>query len=117
MTVYLPLECPSCKETKTVVKFGRTSNNKQRYHCRNSNCEKKTFIVGYDNKGWLTKVREKIIDMAMNGSGIRDTARVLRISQETVMSTIKKSQLHQANKYGSTIEKRTLGATNRRSKS
>ncbi|MCA9508903.1 MAG: hypothetical protein KC505_10825 [Myxococcales bacterium] len=33
MTVYLPLECPSCQETKTVVKFGRTTNNKQRYRC------------------------------------------------------------------------------------
>lgn len=90
MTVYLPLECPSCKETKTVVKFGRTANDKQRYRCQNSSCDINTFIVGYDNVGWLTQVKEKIIDMAMNGSGIRDTARVLQISQGTVMSTIKK---------------------------
>jgi len=90
MTVYLPLECPSCKETKSVVKFGKTSNNKQRYSCQNEVCDKKTFIVGYDNAGWLTEVKEKIIDMAMNGSGIRDTARVLCISQGTVISTIKK---------------------------
>jgi len=90
MTVYLPLECPSCKETKAVVKFGRTSNNKQRYRCQNSSCDRDTFIVVYDNKGWLNQIKEKIIDMAMNGSGIRDTARVLQISQETVMSTIKK---------------------------
>lgn len=90
MTAYLPLECPECKETESVVKFGTTSNNKQRYFCQNELCPKKTFIVDYDNEGWLTEVREKIIDMAMNGSGIRDTARVLRISQGTVMSTIKK---------------------------
>ena len=90
MTVYLPLECPRCQETKAVVKFGRTANNKQRYRCQNSSCDMNTFIGGYDNKGWLNQIKEKIIDMAMNGSGIRDTARVLQISQGTVMSTIKK---------------------------
>lgn len=90
MTVYLPLECPGCKETKTVVRFGRTSNNKQRYRCQNNACDKNTFVVSYENKGWLKQIKEKIIDMAMNGSGIRDTARVLQISQQTVMSTIKK---------------------------
>lgn len=92
MTVYLPLECPSCKDTKSVVKFGKTSNHKQRYCCQNEACAKKTFIVSYDNKGWLTEIKEKIVDMAMNGSGIRDTSRVLCVSRETVMSTIKKRQ-------------------------
>ena len=90
MTVYLPLECPSCKDTESVVRFGKTSNNKQRYCCQNEACDRKTFIVGYDNKGWLSEIKEKIVDMAMNGSGIRDTSRVLCVSKETVMSTIKK---------------------------
>ncbi|MBK1720390.1 hypothetical protein CKO27_22650 [Thiocystis violacea] len=35
----------------------------------------------------------KIIDMALNGSGIRDTARVLKVSQTTVIKEIKKSRL------------------------
>ena len=35
-------------------------------------------------------VREKIIDMAMNGSGVRDTGRVLGISKDTVTSVLKK---------------------------
>jgi len=30
--------------------------------------------------------------MAINGSGIRDTARVLKISKGTVMSTLKKKK-------------------------
>jgi len=92
MTVYLPLECPSCKDIQCVVKFGKTSNNKQRYRCQNDACDRKTFIVDYDNKGWLTELKEKIVDMAMNGAGIRDTSRVLCVSQGTVMSTIKKRQ-------------------------
>ena len=90
MTVYLPLECPSSKDTKSVVKFGKSSNSKQRYCCQNDKCDRKTFIVRYDNKGWLAEIREKILDMAMNGAGIRDTSRVLCVSQKTVMSTLKK---------------------------
>jgi insertion element IS1 protein InsB len=35
-------------------------------------------------------VKQQIVDMALNGSGIRDTARVLRISPTTVISTLKK---------------------------
>ena len=36
--------------------------------------------------------KEKIVDMAMNGSGVRDTGRVLKISISTVMSTLKNSR-------------------------
>jgi transposase-like protein len=32
--------------------------------------------------------------MSLNGSGIRDTARVLKISPRTVISTLKKKSLH-----------------------
>jgi transposase-like protein len=31
-----------------------------------------------------------MVDMALNGSGIRDTARVLRVSPTTVLTTLKK---------------------------
>jgi transposase-like protein len=31
-----------------------------------------------------------MVDMAINGSGIRDTARVLSVHKGTVMSTLKK---------------------------
>ena len=42
------------------------------------------------NKGAKPKTKEMIIKMAVNGSGIRDTARVLGISKDTVMSVLKK---------------------------
>jgi transposase-like protein len=35
-------------------------------------------------------VKQQICDMAMNGSGIRDTARVLKISPTTVIEALKK---------------------------
>lgn len=82
--------CPSCKSDQ-VVEAGNTSNNKQRYKCRNNNCQKFTFILEYSYLGILPEVKNKIIKMAMNGSGIRDIARVLGISQKTVMSELKKN--------------------------
>jgi transposase-like protein len=38
----------------------------------------------------LADVKKKISDMAINGSGIRDTARVLKISPTTVIEELKK---------------------------
>lgn len=49
-----------------------------------------SFILDYSHRGWLPDIKEQIIDMTMNGSGIRDTARVLNISPVTVINEIKK---------------------------
>jgi InsA-like protein len=35
-------------------------------------------------------VKQQIIDLALNGSGIRDTARALSISTDTVLTELKK---------------------------
>ena len=83
--------CPLCR-TETVVKFGLNRQGKQRYQCKNEACSKNTFILAYANKGWLAEVKEKIVEMALNGSGIRDTSRVLDISITTVLSELKKSK-------------------------
>lgn len=87
--VLVPVCCPQCHSNQ-VVKRGKTENGKQRYLCLNSDCSKKTFIIDYSYQGYLPAVKEKIIDMAINGSGIRDTSRVLGISQGTVINEIKK---------------------------
>jgi transposase-like protein len=41
-------------------------------------------------------VKQQIADMATNGSGIRDTARVLRISSTTVIEHLKKKSKTQS---------------------
>jgi transposase-like protein len=87
--VVIPVLCPLC-DHDNVVKRGKTENGKQRYLCQNQECSVKTFILDHDYRGQLPEVKKKIIDMAMNGSGIRDTARVLEISPSTVISEIKK---------------------------
>ena len=85
-----PVCCPSC-EGHNVVKNGQSKEGKQRYRCRNQACSRASFILDYSYRGYLPEVKQQISDMAMNGSGIRDTARVLKISPTTVIETLKKS--------------------------
>lgn len=84
-----PIHCPTCNETK-VIKHGKTPEGKQRYCCQTAECQRSTFIRDYSYAGLLPKVKQQICDMAINGSGIRDTARVLGVSQTTVIDTLKK---------------------------
>ena len=87
----ISVHCPTCKK-ETVVKFGLNCSGKQRYQCKNGACSKNTFLLEYSRNGDLPEVKEKIIEMALNGSGIRDTARVLGVSMNTVMSELKKKK-------------------------
>jgi transposase-like protein len=87
--VLTPIACPSCHETD-VVKHGQTSDGKQRFYCRNALCTRQTFLQEYVYQGRLPDVKQQIIDMTMNGSGIRDIARVLHVSPTTVIETLKK---------------------------
>jgi insertion element IS1 protein InsB len=85
-----PVSCPTC-ESVDVFRHGRSAQGKSRYRCLNRDCERSTFILNYTYKGRLPEVKQQIIDMALNGSGIRDTARVLKISPTTVIEALKKS--------------------------
>ena len=44
----------------------------------NTECSRSSFILDYTNCGYRPEVKEKIGEMVTNGSGIRDTARVLK---------------------------------------
>ena len=87
--IFNAIVCPSC-QSMDIVKHGTSGEGKDRYKCRNVECKRCTFILNYTYQGHLLEVKEKIIDMAMNGSGIRDTARVLKVSPSTVMNKLKK---------------------------
>jgi InsA C-terminal domain len=60
------------------------------YRCREKGCAGRTFLLEYAYAGQSPAVKQQIVDMAMNASGIRDTARVLHISPNTVMAELKK---------------------------
>ena len=86
------VHCPDCGSDQ-VVKRGKTGEGKQRYLCRNDACSRTSFILDYRYRGRLPEVKAQMVEMAMNGSGIRDTARVLKVSQTTVVETLKKNRL------------------------
>ena len=85
------VRCPECGGTE-VVRYGQQANGEQRYRCNNVDCERRIFLVRYHKIGRLPEVKRQIVDMALNGSGIPDTARVLGVSPMTVMSTLKKKR-------------------------
>ena len=84
----MTVKCIHCV-SEEVSKMGFTKQGKQRYICNSTECGR-SFILEYSKNGCVPGITESIIDMAINGSGIRDTARVLGISQATVIKAIKK---------------------------
>ena len=88
--VSVPVQCPYCQSTE-VIKAGKQANGAQRYQCQNDRCERRIFLRQYQDRGRVLEIRRQVVDMAINGSGIRDTARVLRISPTTVIAVLKKS--------------------------
>src|SRR5215475_69238 len=83
------LPCPHCHGTD-IVRHGQTRQGKQRYRCREQRCAGRTFLLEYSYPGQSSAVKEQIVEMALNASGIRDTARVLHVSTNTVMTELKK---------------------------
>ena len=86
------LHCPNCQGTD-IVRHGQTRQGKQRYRCREQCCAGRTFLLDYAYPGQSPEVKRQIVDMAMNASGIRDTARVLHVSPNTVIKELKKKHL------------------------
>jgi transposase-like protein len=92
MTCYQEITCPQCKSNQ-IMKSGRNIHGEQRYRCQNPECTVKTFMLKYRYTACQPFIKEQIVKMAINGSGIRDTARVLQIDKNTVISALKKSLL------------------------
>jgi transposase-like protein len=84
-------KCPEC-ESGEVVKQGRNEQGKQRYQCKNKGCEKNLFLLDYDYPGCRVEIQRKIVEMALNGNGVRDTGRLLNSDKNTVVNTLKKKR-------------------------
>jgi transposase-like protein len=83
------LHCPYCQGTD-IVRHGTSAEGKQRYRCRECQLGRgRIFWLDYTYIGQLPEVKRQIVDMAMNASGIRDTARVLHVSPTTVINELK----------------------------
>jgi transposase len=83
------VKCRYCVGTEEVIKAGYSISKQQRYYC--GRCSK-YFQLDYINNASKPGVKEQIIEMAINGSGVRDTVRVLKVGINTVIRTLKKSR-------------------------
>ncbi len=76
-----------------MKKHGISSNGKRRYHCLNPECPYQTFSLNLDYPGRKQEVKQQIVEMTLNGSGVRDIARVLHVSTATVIQEFKKTRI------------------------
>ena len=88
---FIAVRCPHCQSDQ-IVKRGKTARGTQRYLCQNTLCAKASFLLDYCNRGCLPEVKQTIIDMSLNASGVRDTARSLHICPNTVLRELRKKE-------------------------
>jgi transposase-like protein len=92
MTVEVEVvQCPHCQGS-AVVKYGTASNGKERYRCQQDATCGRTFIRTYAYPGCMPQGKQQMVEMTLNGSGIRDIARVLQVGPSTVIKELKKSE-------------------------
>ena len=83
------IRCPHCA-SEAVVKYGRASKGKERFRCQQAEPCGRTFIRADAYPGRLSEVKRQIVEMTLNGSGVRDIARVLQVSPSTVIGELQK---------------------------
>ncbi len=82
----LAIRCPECNGLN-VVKYGRQPNGKQRYLCQDPNCTRQIFLLPSPQETTLTRLptgMQQVIEKALSGSNIEETARELRLPTVTV---------------------------------
>src|SRR5712691_6796565 len=79
------VQCPHC-HSEQIVQRGKTARGTQRSLCQNIICTAGSCLLDYRNRGYVPAVKRTILAMRLNASGVRDTARVLRMSTDTVRS-------------------------------
>lgn len=89
MTVWIPVTCPHCQSID-IIKHRKSAEGKQRYLCQNDECPYHTFILDQTHPSRTRDIKQQITEMSLNGSGIRDIARVLKVSPTTVIKELKK---------------------------
>ena len=80
------VQCRYCQSV-SIYKHGYARSSEPRYCCRD--CQR-SFQLYYHNVANRDGIPETIVEMAINGSGVRDTSRVLGVSITTVIAHLKK---------------------------
>ena len=84
--VTVQVQCRYC-QSMSIYKHGYARSGEPRYRCRD--CQR-SFQLYYHNVANRDGIPETIVEMAINGSGVRDTSRVLGVSITTVIAHLKK---------------------------
>ena len=74
--------CPRCDETSGVIRNAHSTSGAQLYRCKLC---LKTFQLRFRYKDARPDTHQTIANMAMNGSGCHDTARVLGFNLNTLL--------------------------------
>ena len=81
------IHCVHCQHTD-LVKNGHSENGTQRWRCKQC---RKSFQLVYCYNARRPGVKEQITELTLNSSGVRDISRILKISQNTVITELKKN--------------------------
>jgi transposase-like protein len=81
------IQCSYCGSSD-LQKNGHSENGTQRWRC--VDC-RKSFQLTYRYNARKPGVKEQIIELTLNSSGVRDISRVLKINCNTVSSELKKN--------------------------
>lgn len=79
--------CPRCNEKYKIRRNGCSTSGMQRYRCQRC---LKTFQLDFYYQGANPDIQQTIMDMTINGSEFKDTARILGVSLKTVVRHLKK---------------------------
>jgi len=79
--------CSHC-ESSDLQKNGHSENGTQRWRC--VGC-RKSFQLSYRYNARKPGVKEQIVELTLNSSGVRDIGRILKISNNTVITELKKN--------------------------
>lgn len=75
--------CPSCSNVS--IKYGKSRSGKQRYRCKTCS---QVFVEIYCYQVYLLDVKNWIVKLIKEGTGIRSISRLLKISCNTVQKMI-----------------------------
>lgn len=91
MTVLLTVLCPDC-HSSDIIRHNKSPEGKQRYLCCEPRLPPPHFCPEYRKQRRTRLVLHQIVEMTLNGSGVRDIARVLHVSPATVIRELKKKR-------------------------
>lgn len=78
-------QCPHCQRTENQVKAGLNDSGSQRYRCKA--CRRK-YTPQPNPKGYTDELRQRAVEMYVDGLNLRRIARLLKVSPQSVANWV-----------------------------